>query len=205
MSGIAHPGLPQVIIRPDQKVGPGPVTSSAPPGLVFSRQQPHLRGLQMYSEPWPMADSPYIFEIDETNYEAGRAAGFVRGPGTGGFLGQLVSALPDADALLARLVDEYRGRFILAKINTEEQQAIAAQFGIRSIPTVKLFRDGAAGRRVRRRAARVRRSAPSSTVISRAPPTAAWSRRGTTAGRRHRGRARPARTGAGKTPGIRAS
>jgi len=45
--------------------------------------------------------------------------------------------------ILARLVDEYRGQFILGKINTEEQQAIAAQFGIRSIPTVKLFRDGA--------------------------------------------------------------
>ena len=45
--------------------------------------------------------------------------------------------------LLARLVDEYQGQFLLAKLNTEEQQAIAAQFGIRSIPTVKLFKDGA--------------------------------------------------------------
>lgn len=44
--------------------------------------------------------------------------------------------------LLAKLADEYQGRFILAKINTEQQQAISAQFGIRSIPTVKLFRDG---------------------------------------------------------------
>jgi putative thioredoxin len=44
--------------------------------------------------------------------------------------------------VLAKLVDEFQGRFILAKINTEEQQAIASQFGIRSIPTVKLFKDG---------------------------------------------------------------
>ena len=32
--------------------------------------------------------------------------------------------------VLAKLADEYQGRFILAKINTEEQQAIAGQFGI---------------------------------------------------------------------------
>jgi thioredoxin 2 len=30
----------------------------------------------------------------------------------------------------------------LLKVNTEQEQALAAQFGIRSIPTVVLFRDG---------------------------------------------------------------
>jgi putative thioredoxin len=44
--------------------------------------------------------------------------------------------------ILARLADEYRGRFLLAKVNTEEQQALAAEFGIRSLPTVQLFKDG---------------------------------------------------------------
>ncbi len=44
--------------------------------------------------------------------------------------------------LLDRLAEEYAGRFLLAKLNTEEQQGLAARFGIRSIPTVKLFRDG---------------------------------------------------------------
>jgi putative thioredoxin len=44
--------------------------------------------------------------------------------------------------ILARLAEEYQGKFLLAKLNTEEEQEIAAQFGIRSIPTVKLFREG---------------------------------------------------------------
>jgi putative thioredoxin len=44
--------------------------------------------------------------------------------------------------ILAKLADEYQGKFLLGKLNTEEQQEIAAQFGIRSIPTVKLFRNG---------------------------------------------------------------
>lgn len=32
--------------------------------------------------------------------------------------------------------------FRLAKVNTEEEQALAARFGIRSIPTLALFKDG---------------------------------------------------------------
>lgn len=46
--------------------------------------------------------------------------------------------------LLAKLADEYGGRFLLAKVNTEEEQALAAQFGIRSLPTVQVFKDGRA-------------------------------------------------------------
>ncbi len=44
--------------------------------------------------------------------------------------------------VLARLAEEYQGKFLLAKLNTEQEQEIAAQFGIRSIPNVKLFRNG---------------------------------------------------------------
>ncbi len=46
--------------------------------------------------------------------------------------------------LLAKLAAEYGGRFVLAKVNTEEEQALAAQFGIRSLPTVQLFKSGRA-------------------------------------------------------------
>ena len=43
--------------------------------------------------------------------------------------------------LLDRLAADYVGRFKLAKINTEEQQELAQQVGIRSLPTVVLFKD----------------------------------------------------------------
>lgn len=46
--------------------------------------------------------------------------------------------------LLARLADEYQGKFFLAKVNTDKEQKLAAQHGIRSLPTVKLFRNGSA-------------------------------------------------------------
>lgn len=40
--------------------------------------------------------------------------------------------------MLDRLADEYAGRFILATVNTDEQQQIAQHFGIRSIPTLMI-------------------------------------------------------------------
>lgn len=45
--------------------------------------------------------------------------------------------------VLAKLAEEYAGQFVLAKVNTDEQQDLAAQYGIRSLPTVKLFKAGA--------------------------------------------------------------
>jgi len=44
--------------------------------------------------------------------------------------------------MLERLADEYAGRFVLAKVNTDEQQPLAQHFGIRSIPTLLLVHHG---------------------------------------------------------------
>jgi len=44
--------------------------------------------------------------------------------------------------ILEKLASEYNGQFLLAKVNCDEQQAIAAQFGVRSLPTVALLKDG---------------------------------------------------------------
>jgi putative thioredoxin len=44
--------------------------------------------------------------------------------------------------LLDRIVDTYDGRLRLAKVNTDEEPGLAGHFGIRSIPTVMLFKDG---------------------------------------------------------------
>jgi putative thioredoxin len=45
--------------------------------------------------------------------------------------------------VLEKLAAEANGRWVLAKVDTERNQSIAAQYGIRSIPSVKLFVDGA--------------------------------------------------------------
>jgi len=44
--------------------------------------------------------------------------------------------------VLERLVEKNNGRWVLAKVNTDVHQDITGQYGIRGIPSVKLFVDG---------------------------------------------------------------
>jgi putative thioredoxin len=44
--------------------------------------------------------------------------------------------------VLEKLAEDAGGRWVLAKVDTDRNQTIAAQYGIRSIPSVKLFVDG---------------------------------------------------------------
>jgi thioredoxin 1 len=44
--------------------------------------------------------------------------------------------------ILEELADEYEGRVKIAKINIDEQQQLAAEYGIRAIPTLLLFDKG---------------------------------------------------------------
>lgn len=44
--------------------------------------------------------------------------------------------------LLEKIATEYQGAFLLAKVNADDQQNIAQQFGVRSLPTVMVIKDG---------------------------------------------------------------
>jgi putative thioredoxin len=44
--------------------------------------------------------------------------------------------------ILEKLALEYSGQFLLAKVNADTEQMIAGQFGVRSLPTVMLIKDG---------------------------------------------------------------
>ena len=50
--------------------------------------------------------------------------------------------------VLEKVEAEYAGRFKLAKINSDEEQQLAGAFGIRSIPTMIVFRDGREAKRL---------------------------------------------------------
>ena len=44
--------------------------------------------------------------------------------------------------ILEKIAAEYEGAFLLAKVNADDQQMIAQQFGVRSLPTVMLILEG---------------------------------------------------------------
>lgn len=44
--------------------------------------------------------------------------------------------------IVDELADELAGQAILAKVNVDEETELASQYGVRSIPTLLLFKDG---------------------------------------------------------------
>ncbi len=44
--------------------------------------------------------------------------------------------------VFAKLATSMRGKVIFVKVNTESEQQLAARFAIRSIPTLKVFKQG---------------------------------------------------------------
>jgi len=88
-----------------------------------------------------VAESPFVIEVTRDNYAQVMEASF-EVPVLIDFWASWCQPCQVLMPILAKLADEYQGKFVLGKLNTEQEQEIAARFGIRSIPNVKLFRNG---------------------------------------------------------------
>ncbi len=89
-----------------------------------------------------MADSIYSVTVTAENFQSIILDGSFERPVLVDFWAEWCAPCRMLMPILAKLADEYRGRFLLAKVDTEDQQALAAQLGIRSLPTVMLFKSG---------------------------------------------------------------
>lgn len=88
-----------------------------------------------------MADSPYIFEANPQNFQQVLEASH-QVPVLVDFWADWCQPCKMLMPMLAKLADEYQGAFLLVKVNTDQHQQLAAQFGVRSLPTVKVFKGG---------------------------------------------------------------
>ena len=89
-----------------------------------------------------MAESMYTIEVDNNNFDKEVLHRSTQVPVLVDFWADWCAPCKSLMPVLAKLVEEYAGGFILAKINTDENQQLALQCGIRSLPTVVLFKNG---------------------------------------------------------------
>lgn len=89
-----------------------------------------------------MADSPFITDVTAENFEAvviqGSAEHLVLVDFWADWCAPCKMLLP----ILSKLADESNGQFVLAKVNSDQQQTLVQQYAVRSLPTVKFFKDG---------------------------------------------------------------
>ena len=90
-----------------------------------------------------MSDTPYIFDVSgAASFEQLVIENSFHKPVLVDFWAEWCAPCKALMPLLARIAEEYRGELLLAKVDCDAEQDIVARFGIRSLPTVVLFKDG---------------------------------------------------------------
>ncbi len=89
-----------------------------------------------------MSTSPYITDVTGTDFETAVVSRSRTTPVLVDFWASWCAPCKMLMPVLARLAEEYQGKVHLAKVDTDREQDLAARYGVRSLPTVKLFKNG---------------------------------------------------------------
>ena len=89
-----------------------------------------------------MAESAHSIDVTQQNFQHVVIDGSAQRPVLVDFWAGWCQPCQMLMPILAKLAQSYAGKFLLAKVNTDQEQHLAAQYGIRSLPTVVLFRNG---------------------------------------------------------------
>ncbi|MGA6098426.1 thioredoxin [Stutzerimonas marianensis] len=89
-----------------------------------------------------MSQTPYIFDVTSANFEQLVLENSFHKPVLVDFWAEWCAPCKALMPLLAKITEEYGGELLLAKVNCDIEQEVVARFGVRSLPTVVLFKDG---------------------------------------------------------------
>ncbi|MCP4331049.1 MAG: thioredoxin [Gammaproteobacteria bacterium] len=89
-----------------------------------------------------MSESPYIHNVGMQNFQNLVLEKSINKPVLVDFWADWCQPCQTIMPMLAKLAEEYGGKFELAKVNADTEQELAAHFGIKSLPTMKLFFQG---------------------------------------------------------------
>ena len=89
-----------------------------------------------------MSESPYIHNVGMNNFQQLVLEKSMEKPVLVDFWADWCQPCQTIMPMLAKLAEEYAGKFELAKINADQEQELAGHFGIKSLPTMKLFFQG---------------------------------------------------------------
>ena len=86
--------------------------------------------------------NPDIVDIDESNAQQYLIDESASRPVLVDFWADWCSPCKALLPILEKLVTEFQGQFLLAKVDCDKLQQLAAQFGVRNLPSVVLMKDG---------------------------------------------------------------
>ena len=87
------------------------------------------------------AESPFIFDVGGDAFEVRVLEASRQTPVLVDFWAEWCGPCRALTPILSALVMQYRGAVLLAKVDTEREQRLALDHGIRSLPTVMLYKD----------------------------------------------------------------
>ncbi len=94
---------------------------------------------------FPVTDAtvlPVVFDIDQQTFEADVLQASLTTPVLVDFWATWCEPCKTLGPMLEKLAAEYNGAFRLGKVDVDTQQELAGMFGIKSIPTVVMIKDG---------------------------------------------------------------
>lgn len=89
-----------------------------------------------------MSDNSFIYNVSANDFEEKVLQQSFHTPVLADFWADWCGPCKMLSPILDKLAENLQGKLMVAKINSDNEQDLASQYGIRSLPTVKLFRNG---------------------------------------------------------------